>query len=413
MRDAVSVRRRSRRCVDGRTATDASQVDSTLADGAVDAMPTDTNPVDSGCTACTDAGFDSAPVDSAVADASDVTTADAGVRGVTVMGVRLQRDGVDFLPHGFNMIGILTPDACRGAPGMGTTARNAFGMAELVAARDAWHANTLRLQVSQTGMDPTHANHSAAYETRVRNGVALARSLGFVVIVSMQDQSIGCGDATELPTAQTLRSWDNLAPMFRDDPYVMFEMYNEPQNQSNAAGWAEWRDGGRSPIDVGEAAIGHQAIVDHLRNTLNVTNVLIADGANYAGQLQGIPRLNDPLSRIAYAVHPYYFHTSNTATLATDTANWDTRFGYLTATAPLLATEWNASASCFTGQAARIADFFSYLTAHHIGLFGHAFDVVGKMPTNLTNWSPTMFTGCSAGSDAGELVQMYYATLPR
>jgi hypothetical protein len=74
--------------------------------------------------------------------------------------------------------------------------------------------------------------------------------------------------------------------------------------------------------------------------------VLVADGANAAGQLQGIPLLTDPLGQVAYAVHPYYFKVSNVATLATDTASWDQRFGYLAATAPVIAPTSMAGYGC-------------------------------------------------------------------
>jgi hypothetical protein len=42
------------------------------------------------------------------------------------------------------------------------------------------------------------------------------------------------------------------------------------------------------------APIGHQQLVDYLRTILNVTNVLIADGASHAENLAGVPILNDP-----------------------------------------------------------------------------------------------------------------------
>ena len=87
---------------------------------------------------------------------------------------------------------------------------------------------------------------------------------------------------------------------------VMFELFNEPGNQPTStpttnpqqSTWLDWLSGGRQ---LGPAAgwaayipVGHQDLVNFLRNDLNVANVLIADGANAAGRLDGMPLLQDP-----------------------------------------------------------------------------------------------------------------------
>ena len=339
--------------------------------------------------------------------------ADPPPPGVRVAGTGWQLDGQPFVPQGFSMIGLLRPDGCTSTEGSGKRARTAFGAAELVAARDQWHANTVRFQLSNRGLDPQDPIFQAAYVQRVLDGVALARGLGLVVVLSMQDQAIGCGSAHPMPFPATERAWATIAPHVATDPYVVLELYNEPRNPSTAAGWTQWLDGGPTPTDnLGEPVVGHQALVDQLR-ALGSTNVLIADGANAAGQLQGIPMLADPLGQLAYAVHPYYFKVSNVSTLATDTANWDLRFGYLTATAPVIATEWNAgAASCTTGAAARVPDLLAYLETKGIPLLAQAFDLPTTMVTDLTTWTPTSMAGYGCGvvgPNAGELVQAHFA----
>lgn len=343
--------------------------------------------------------------------------ASAATYGVAVVGSQLSKDGAAFLPRGFNMIAVLAPDGCTTVPREATAARASFGAVELAAARNEWHANLVRFQVSQRGLDPQDAIYTPAYLDRIRNAVTLAQSQRLVVILSMQDQSYSCGSAHPLPSAATQRAWTNLAPLFGSDPNVLFELFNEPNNASTSAGWAQWRDGGIGPMDnQGEVAVGHQALVNLVRS-LGATNVLIADGANHAGQLQGLPLLTDSLQtpQIAYGVHPYYFHVSGAATLATDQANWDKRFGYLAGTAPLIATEWNSNPNdCTAGTAARIPDFFGYLQAKNIGLLGHAFDAPNTMVKDLVSWQPTTMDGygCNVtGPGAGQLVQAHFAEL--
>lgn len=338
-------------------------------------------------------------------------------KGMKIVGNVLTKDGAAFYPRGFNMIGLLGPDGCPNPKTAPTNARKAFGKTELLAARDQWAANTVRFQVSQRGMDPKDPIFLQSYVDRVKAGVQLARSLGLVVIVSMQDQIYGCGFVHPMPSAATLRGWSTVVPLFKADPYVMFELFNEPQSQVDAASWEQWKNGGTSPIDnLGEPAVGHQQLVKHVRS-LGAQNVLIADGANYAGKLQGVPLLSDTLAdpQIMYAVHPYYFHVYDNASLATDQANWDTRFGYLTSKVPVIATEWNAhNNACHAGADARIPDLFAYLVKHRIGLMAHAFDIAGLMVKDLTTWTPTDMSGYACdvvGYDAGELVQAHYKQL--
>ena len=90
--------------------------------------------------------------------APGITASGGSVPGLHIVGAHLTKDGHDFLPRGFNMIGLLTPAWC--GSGQGTTAAAHYGQAELDAAK-GWNANTLRFQVSQRGLaDPSIAQGS-------------------------------------------------------------------------------------------------------------------------------------------------------------------------------------------------------------------------------------------------------------
>jgi hypothetical protein len=317
---------------------------------------------------------------------------------VTVDGPRLLRDGKPFVPRGFNLIGLLTPDWCSRRAGI--AAREHFGEAELYAAH-RWGANTLRFQVSQRGLgDPSLSEAArAAYRDRVVAGVALARSKGFVVIVSMQDQSYSCGRVHPLPSALTVAAWDAIVPRLKADPYVVFELFNEPRNGSDPAGWAQWRDGGPGPLaNLGDVPVGHQALVDRMRTALGATNTIIADTAVLGRRTTGLPRLRDPKGRIAYAVHPYTFEVP--------TSVWDEQFGSLARVAPVVVSEWNyVGEDCGTAKEQRAPDFLAYMRAHGIGVLGHAFDVPG---TVIRDWS-WLPTSCGSGvGGAGQVLRQSF-----
>lgn len=317
--------------------------------------------------------------------------------GISVSGNHLTRDGQPWLPKGLSMIGALT---C----GAANKAYDHWGQAEIDAAK-SWGADAFRFQVSQPTLDPQDAHYSASYLARLQAMVALAESNGFAVILSMQDQSLACGDATPTPTAATQRAWAQLGPVFKDDARVVYELYNEPQTGPDSAGWTKWKSGGGG-------AVGHQALVTQLRN-LGAQNVLLADGANYSEILTDVPLLDDPLHKLGYAFHPYYL-----TTLSQVPGSWDKRFGNLSQTQPVVATEWNEStvvhadgSGCHADDAALTQKLLPYLTAHGIGIFGWGFDFPQAQLVKDWTWAPTSLTPwvCGQGDNgAGEALRDHF-----
>ena len=359
-------------------------------------------------------------------------------------GNRLQRDGQEFVAHGFNMVGLLTPTQCGCTQGTGTTAHNHFNTATLqTLTTPPWSANMLRFQVSQRGLaDSTYSTAAkrAAYLQEIVDGVATIRaatSATFPIVLSMQDQSIGCGNVDPLPSQMTQDAWDILAPGFSNDPYVLFELFNEPQNTTSE--WAQWANGGTGALtDVGGAVIGHQQLVDHIRNTLGVDNVLIADIARLGEHAENIIALSDSGSGrgIVYGVHPYTFAPTGMGVANNFTAcesAYETRWAFIRKpvaqgglNAPALITEWNyTSSDCGSDKQQYAPQFLEYCSggitsssqnAVPIGILAHAGDVTN---TTIAAWngngtiSPVTCSNPPSGWGQGDGVdlQAYYAEL--
>lgn len=226
--------------------------------------------------------------------------APASTTGVTLSGREFLLNGQSFVPRGFNSIALLNSPWCSHSETAAAAAN--FTPTELATAMSSWGANTLRFQVSQ----PVLAGpDGAAYAQQIQAGAGMALAAGFVVIVSMQDQHLACGPAEPLPSQETEDAWATLISntTLGSNPDVMFELFNEPQNSPATSvttnpqqeTWPDWLSGGRGidPSSTQQWApytpVGHQELVDYLRSTLNVTNVLIADGASDAETLAGAP----------------------------------------------------------------------------------------------------------------------------
>lgn len=296
----------------------------------------------------------------------------AAVRGkVQVSGVRLLRDGVPWTPHGFVQIAFVAPPAAQ--TGVFLTAYQNYDPSEY-AVMAALGADTVRMQVSQPGLDPSLNNplFSKDFLTSVQNAVFAARAAGLNVIVSVQDEEQSGEDPNkiaDLPNCGTNRVWAELAPLFKGDTGILFEMLNEPNRPANPSNYALWESAMNTTIST-------------IRAT-GATNVVVADGLNYALQLGGAPFLTDLAHEVAYAEHPY-FHSKKDQQVVT----WDSRFGDFAATAPVIITEWApvASASkpgstfyCDSDTAKDTVQLFQYLQSKGIGITNYAYDFSGNL----------------------------------
>ncbi|MHB1569450.1 MAG: glycoside hydrolase family 5 protein [Solirubrobacteraceae bacterium] len=267
-----------------------------------------------------------------------------------------------------------------------------FGSAELAAARAA-HADVIRFQVSQYGLDPRSRLYSRAYVRQVRAAVEKARALGLTVIVSLQAEVFaGHGRTCPMPDAAAGRVWRELAPMFAGDRGVMFELFNEPSLSATQANWRLWRSGGTVTTSSGHTchAVGMQTLIDRIRAE-GANNVIIVPGLAWETTLAGMLALRDPASpaepQLAYGIH--YPSLTGGSTV------WDREFGNVSARVPVIVTEWYASSflrSCRREDPARAAWLLDYLASKQIGVIGYAFDVPGSI---VSNWSykPTTYSG--------------------
>ena len=323
--------------------------------------------------------------------------------GLAVQGNQLYANGSAFVGRGVQIVGLVAPTSYLW--GKYIAAGQHFGLPELQAAV-ADHANLIRFQVSEYGLDPANPEYSPSYVTSIENGVEMARSLGLYAIVSLQSESaaglVASANRCPLPDAGALSAWNDLASMFGDDPGVMFELYNEPGLGTTAAAWSTWLNGGPvvygSQIGQSCTAVGMQQLINQIRAD-GAGNVIVVPALGGETNLAGMPSLSDPTNpsnpQLAYGVHY--------PNLATGINAWDKAFGNFSAKAPVIITEWDGAGitgGCTANTPAQDEELLAYLASKRISLVGFAFDLPLTIVQDYT-YAPTTFANFQCGVSGG------------
>ncbi len=190
----------------------------------------------------------------------------------------------------------------------------------------AWGANVVRFAVH-----PSNLNQMGWERTfqAMDQGIQWAKERGMWVI--MDWHSIG-NLVTEKYTSamynttkeETFKFWRTVAQRYADEPQVaLYELFNEPTVTAAGTGgttWTEWK------------ALQEQ-IIDTIR-AYNPNAVCLCAGFNWAYDLT--PVAKEPIERknVAYVSHPYPMKRDQPWQ-----DNWESDFGYVANTYPVICTE--------------------------------------------------------------------------
>ncbi len=307
---------------------------------------------------------------------------------ISVTGATILRDGVPWQAKGVVIAAFAPPDA--GTKDAYAKARARFGIPALDKIR-AYGADVIRMHVNQDELDPENKRRSKTYKEKYVSAVRLARSRGFNVIVNMVKWSPedGMDDPDRglpyLPSEVTVRAWRQLAPIFKDDSGVMFEVFNEPGlKQNTSANWSKLKK-------------ATQPVIDAIRSS-GAKNAIIVEGVRNAHYLSEEFILNDPERKLIYGVHPFINKD------ARDRASWERDWGFMSKKVPIMVTAFNATASrkgCRPELPSLARQMLDYLEEKKIGYVLWAFDLavlinpVTDAPTDYVNFK------CGVGTPKG------------
>ncbi len=279
----------------------------------------------------------------------------------------------DGRPHLFH--GVDRPSLEWSSVGQGLSAADFEQMA-------SWNANVVRIALNQDFWIAASPLYDPGYAPLVDSAVTWAEGAGMDVILDLHWSDAGvlgsclASCQQKMADANSITFWSEVATRYQNDGRVLFELYNEPHNVS----WSVWQSGG----DTGDGwqAVGMQQLYDTVRAT-GAQNLVVIGGLDWAYDLSGVPAHRIQGNNILYASHPYLNGAGEMIPRF-----WDAYWGFLTATDPVLVTEFgDTGASCSTDFT---AELISYADEHAAGWTAWGWFPQGcTFPSLIIDWAGT------------------------
>lgn len=263
-----------------------------------------------------------------------------------------------------------------------------------------WGANLIRLPLGEQFWISSNCYYDPRYAARVDQLVKWITSLGMVALLDLHLNTVGgCepGEQHNMPdAAQAPEFWREVAARYSSNPYVAFDLYNEPHNVSDAV----WLDGGTvtdsygSPPQTYQAA-GMQQLYDAVRST-GAQNLVFISGNSWANT---VPQTLVSGYDIVYAAHVYTCPGQPPPSCKTpdpyDPSRILDNWVPIAASEPVSVTEFgwpSPSSGTFNGNV------ISFAAAHNWGWTAWAwYDGSGNGTWALANWQGTVAEPTSAG----------------
>lgn len=273
-----------------------------------------------------------------------------------------------------------------------------------IAAMKAWQINAVRVPLNEdcwlgiNGLNPAYSG--VAYRSAITAYVSQLDAAGLYAILDVHWNAPGNeqadGQQDMLDASHGYALWRSIATAFKDDPAVLFDLYNEPRGlgRTPEEGWRCWARG------CGEYA-GMSGLVSTVRAT-GARNVILLGGLGWAADdsqwLKYEPK--DPLHQLAASFHVYDGHT-----LCTAESCWNRTLLPLSAHVPLVDGEFGEMQCGEPSSIAWLNRWMSYATAHGFSMLAWAWNTEegGCSPPSLI----TSYAGVP--TPYGAVVEAFYA----
>jgi len=346
------------------------------------------------------------------ATGNQLATAISGGCTLHLKGVDI--DGLEFSPYGYGPGG--SSANCGGFTGNSTNGCGGDTLAAVTEAITAWHATVIRLPLNQDfwfGCSNAITQISASqYQSAVSTIVNYCASQNVYVVMDLHwsgtysgttsttpGTGAGWGTATGqqvMADANAVTFWGSVASQSwtKNNPAVLFDLYNEPNNLPS---WSVWFTGGGTGGTPAWTP-GMQGLLNAVRS-VGANNICLLGGMSYCADLTGVISAPGPVTNtgngVIYSAHLYGSNDGTTA------ASWNGEVpSNVLSAVPVFLGEFGGTTSCGTGASPNAEDNAAFDT-NMIGSSGWAVTTTGVIgatawsftddscPNQLTNWTWT------------------------
>jgi hypothetical protein len=300
-----------------------------------------------------------------------------------------QTQGPSAVPHGITLDGLQDwlPRRAAFDRDMALPESRLLRMEQQIrAARYDWNANVVRFQILQDKLVGANGRvFSAVYMQDIRTVTGYALGVGLQVVLNAQTETTpGFRRDEPLPTQATRSFWQQIMAYYKNNPRVIFDLFNEPRNCS----WRQWHH-------------AMQGLLDFVRHS-GARNTVWVEGRWWGSTLAGVPLLHG--TGIVYSFHHPGSPWPGQAPVTAKT--WTRAFGYLARRGiPVVDGEFVNYADGYHWEHASVMvpRYLRYLAAHHIGMTAWTLGLPGVLNATASLTSATHEpVGC------GQLIKSWF-----
>lgn len=122
-------------------------------------------------------------------------------------------------------------------------------------------------------------------------------------------------------TDMAIKFWDKVATRY-NKRNVLFEIYNEPADETGTFTWTDWRPTG-------------ELLISTIRK--HSDNIVLGSGPRYSGDLSDVPKNPYNDSNLVYVAHIY---PGSVPKEYNQVSEWERLFGFLSKKYPVIVSEW-------------------------------------------------------------------------
>ena len=250
----------------------------------------------------------------------------------------------------------------------------------------SWRCNIIRLPFNQDFVLHGHNGRTAEeYRQALDQVIYWASMFGAYTLLDLQwldSERIYGGKrnfVAPLPNTRSIALWSALASRYRDEPAVLYDLFNEPHDRLLDDPYPLNKpDGTTYPASQLEVTMDEwhpwaRTLAHSVRNE-NPDALVFIGGTNWAYDLRGMPI--DDLDNVVYSTHVYPNKGNN----------WDDVFGDLSDSVPVFAGELGGTES--RDELEYVRRLLDYLQRKQIGFAAWSWI---DQPTLITRYAPTAF----------------------